>query len=52
VNVTAVPTVPVAGPAIVTARVNGLMTMLADAVAVAALESLALTDTVNVPLVA
>jgi hypothetical protein len=52
VKVTAVPGEPVAGPAIVTARVSGEITTLVDAVAVLALESVTVTDTVNVPLVA
>ena len=50
VKVTAVPTVPVVGPLIVTARASGLIVMLADAVAVFALVSVTVTDTVYVPL--
>jgi hypothetical protein len=50
VKVTAVPTVPVAGPETVT--VNGVedMEMIWDAVAVAALASVTVTDTVLLPL--
>ena len=50
VKVTEVPTVPVAGPDIVTARASGLIVIDADAVAVFALVSVAVTDTVYVPL--
>jgi hypothetical protein len=50
VKVTAVPTVPLAGPAIVTTSGSALMVIVADAVAVAALASVAVTDTVLVPL--
>src|SRR4029077_9846778 len=50
VNVTAVPTVPVVGPDIETASVTGFMTIVAEAVAVFALPSVAVSDTVNVPL--
>lgn len=50
VNVTGVPTVPVAGPEIVVASVSGAMTIVAEAAAVLALESVAVTVTVNVPL--
>jgi len=46
VNVTGVPTVPVVGPLIVTARASGLIVMLADAVAVFALVSVTVTETV------
>jgi len=46
VHDTAVPTVPVAGQLIVTASVNGLIVMVADAVAVFALASVAVTLTV------
>ena len=46
VNVTAVPTVPVVGPEMDTARVSGLITMLAEAVAVLALASVIVTLTV------
>jgi len=51
VNVTAVPTVPVVGPLTVTANTDeGLMIIVAEAVAVAALASVSVTDTVLVPL--
>ncbi len=50
-NVTAVPTVPVAGPLIVTVSASGLMEMLADADDVAALASVIVTDTVWDPFV-
>ena len=46
VNVTAVPTVPVVGPLIVTARARGLIVMLAEALAVFALVSVIVTETV------
>src|SRR6266568_2898839 len=49
VNVTAVPTVPVVGPAMETARGNGLIVTVADAVAVTAFASVIVTDTVLVP---
>src|SRR6266705_6443555 len=49
VKVTAVPTVPVAGPAIETARGNGLIVTVADAVAVTAFASVIVTETVFVP---
>jgi hypothetical protein len=52
VKVTAVPTVPVVGPAITAARASGLMTMVADAVAVLAFASVITTETVNEPFVA
>jgi hypothetical protein len=50
VNVTDVPTVPVLGPETVTPRLDPPMTIVADAVAVFALESVAVTVTVDVPL--
>jgi len=50
VNVTAVPTVPVAGPLTVTASASGLIVIVADAVAVLLFESVIVTDTVLVPL--
>jgi hypothetical protein len=50
VNVTAVPTVPVVGPAIETVRVSGAIVIVAEAVAVTALASVIVTDTVLVPL--
>jgi hypothetical protein len=49
VKVRAALTPPVVGPAMVTARVNGLITMVAVAVAVFALPSVIVTDTVSVP---
>jgi hypothetical protein len=49
VNVTAVPTVPVVGPAIDTVRVSGLIVIVAEAVAVTALESVIVTETVLDP---
>ena len=49
VKVTAVPTVPVAGPLIVTARANGPIVIDWEAVAVAPLRSVSVTDTVYVP---
>ena len=45
VKATAVPTVPVVGPPIVTARTNGLMVIEAEAVAVFALVSVTVTET-------
>ncbi len=48
---TAVPTVPLAGQLIVTARANGLIVTVADAVAVAALASVAVTEIVLLPFV-
>jgi hypothetical protein len=50
VNVTEVPTVPLVGPDMLTVRGKGLILIVADAVAVAALASVAVTDTVLVPL--
>jgi len=50
VKVTAVPTVPVVGPAIVTDNGSAAIVTVAEAVAVAALASLIVTDTVLVPL--
>jgi hypothetical protein len=49
VQVTGLPTVPVAGQLIVTDRAPGLIAMVADIVAVFALESVIVTETVNVP---
>ena len=49
VKVTAVPTVPVVGPPTVTARVSGLIVIVAEAVAVFAFASVIMTETVNVP---
>ena len=49
VKVTAVPEVPLVGPLIVTAKANGLMFVVADAVAVTALASVMVTETVLVP---
>ncbi len=46
VKVTAVPVVPVVGPLIVIARGSGAIVMVADVVAVFALVSVAVTDTV------
>ena len=45
VKVTGVPTPPVVGPETVTASVSGLTVIVADAVAVFALESVIMTDT-------
>jgi hypothetical protein len=50
VNVTGVPTVPLVGPLIVTARASGLIVIVADAVAVLLFASVIVTDTVLVPL--
>ena len=50
VKVAAVPAVPLVGPAMETARANGLIVMVAEAVAVFALTSVAVTMTVYVPL--
>jgi hypothetical protein len=50
VNVTDVPTVPALGPDTVTDRADPPTTIVADAVAVFALESVAVTVTVYVPL--
>jgi hypothetical protein len=50
VNVTAVPTVPDAGPAIDTVSGSGLIVIVADAVAVTAFESVIVTETVFEPL--
>ena len=50
VNATAVPTVPVDGPLTVTARANGLIVTVLDAVAATALASVMVTETVLVPL--
>jgi hypothetical protein len=50
VNVTAVPTVPVDGPLIVTDRVVGATVTLALAVVVAVFESATVRVTVKVPL--
>ena len=50
VSVTAIPNVPVVGPPIVTASVRGLITMVAEAVAVFAFPSVMTTETVKVPL--
>jgi hypothetical protein len=44
VNATAVPTVPVAGPAIVTVNGNAAIVTVADAVAVATLASVTVTE--------
>jgi len=49
VKVTVVPTVPVDGPAMETDRAPGVIDMLADPVAVFALASVIVTETVNVP---
>jgi hypothetical protein len=51
VHVTAVPTVPVVGQLMVGASARGAMVTVADAVAVAALASVIVTDTVLVPFV-
>jgi hypothetical protein len=50
VKVTAVPTTPVVGPAIDTASGNGLIVIVAEAVAVTAFASVAVTDIVLLPL--
>jgi hypothetical protein len=50
VKLTAVPTVPVAGPEIETVSGRAAIVIVADAVAVAAFASLTVTDTVFVPL--
>ena len=50
VKVTAVPTVPVVGPAIETDKGNAAMVTVADAVAETALASVIVTETVFVPL--
>jgi hypothetical protein len=50
VNATAVPTVPVAGPAIVTVNGNAAIVTVADAVAVTRFPSVIITDTVFDPL--
>jgi hypothetical protein len=50
VKVTAVPTVPVVGPAMETVRVSGAIVIVADAVAVTAFASVMVTETVFVPL--
>jgi len=52
VKVTADATPPVVGPDIETASANGLITIVADAVAVCAFPSVAVTETMNVPLLA
>ena len=49
VKVIAVPTVPVVGPPTVTARVSGLIAILAELEAVAELASVIATDTVYDP---
>ena len=49
-NVTADATPPVVGPLIVTVSAEGLIVMVADAVAVLALESVTVTEIVKVPL--
>ncbi len=49
VKVTAVPTVPVAGPAIETVSGRAAMVTVADAVAVTRLPSVIVTDTVLLP---
>src|SRR5205807_6874518 len=46
VNVTAVPTVPIVGPPIVTASVSALIVIVADVVAVLAFASVMITETV------
>ena len=48
-KVTAVPTVPVVGPAIETDKGNAAMVTVADAVAETALASVIVTETVFVP---
>jgi hypothetical protein len=50
VKATAVPTVPVAGPAIDTVRASGAMVTVADAVAVTRFASVTVTETVLLPL--
>jgi hypothetical protein len=50
VKVTALPAVPVVGPAIVTPNGRAAIVTVADAVAVAVLASVIITDTVLVPL--
>jgi hypothetical protein len=50
VNATAVPTVPVAGPAIVTVNGSAAIVTVADAVAVTRFPSVIVTDTVLDPL--
>jgi len=50
VKAAAVPTVPVVGPMIATARARGLIVMDADLVAVFAFASVIVTDTVYDPL--
>jgi hypothetical protein len=50
VNATVVPTVPVVGPAMLTANGRAAIVTVADAVAVAAFASVTVTDTVFVPL--
>jgi hypothetical protein len=50
VKVTGAPEVPVVGPAIDTAKVNGLIVTVTDPVVVTALASVSVTDTVLVPL--
>jgi hypothetical protein len=49
VNVTAVPTVPVVGPAMVTVSGVEDIEIVAEAVAVAAFESVIVTETVLLP---
>jgi hypothetical protein len=49
VNATAVPTVPEAGPAILTASGRAAIVTVADAVAETAFASVIVTDTVFVP---
>ena len=49
VKVTAVPTVPVVGPAMETDKAPGVIDMLTDPVAVFAFASVIVTETVNVP---
>ena len=49
VKATVVPTVPVAGPEIETVKGNAAMVTVADAVAVAALASVTVTETVLLP---
>ena len=51
VQETAVPTTPEAGQLIVATRASGLIVTVADAVAVAAFASVAVTDIVLLPLV-
>ena len=50
VKATAVPTVPVVGPPTVTARVSGLIAILAELEALLELASVIVTETVNDPL--